>query len=152
MAYKEVQSVIVKPSNAYTNDSESDTSNALAKTLGVKGEVYIGDKALKLYLKEPQGYIDLAKEWNKKTSLPFVFARFCFNKRGSFYKKLSKEFNRKKIKIPRYILAVESKKRGLSQKEAIEYLKLISYKVGAKEKKGFKLFMQKVRDEKSVFA
>ena len=144
VAKKEVKSVIAKL-GGYKKDAESDTSNILAKVLGVAGEVYIGDKALNLYLKAPSDYIDLAALWNQKTSLPFVFGRFCFNKRGGLYHKLSSEFNRKKIRLPYYILKAESSKRGLKQKEALAYLKLITYKIGAKEEASFRLFIKKAK-------
>lgn len=137
-----VNSVIIKI-GAQKNDSESATSNRLAKVLGLEGEVFIGDKALLRYLSSPGEYIDLAYEWNKKTGLPFVFGRFCFNRKGDRYRRLSKEFNDAKIKIPHYILQAEADQKGFSRKEAKEYLKLISYRVGPKEERGFALFMKK---------
>ena len=73
VAKKEVTSVLVKQ-GIYQKDPASATSNALAKVLGIEGEVLIGDRALRAYLKDPESYIDLAKLWNEKTGLPFVFA------------------------------------------------------------------------------
>ena len=107
--------------------------------------MFIGDKALLKYLKNPSEYIDLAQIWQKKTGLPFVFGRFCFNKNGAYYKKIAREFSRRKLKIPQYLLECESKQKGFSAKEAKEYLGLISYRIGVKEERGFRLFMKKVK-------
>jgi len=137
-----VKSVIIKI-GAQKNDSESATSNRLAKVLGLEGEVLIGDKALLKYLENPSEYIDLAQEWKKKTGLPFVFGRFCFNRHGKRYKKLSNEFNRSKIRIPHYVMEWEAKQKGFSRKDAKEYLKLIGYRIGPKEERGLALFMKK---------
>jgi len=144
VAKKAVKSVIIRL-GSQKNDSESATSNALAKTLGLQGEVFIGDKALLKYLENPSEYIDLAEMWQKKTGLPFVFGRFCFNKNGAYYKKIAREFSRRKLKTPQYLLERESKQKGFSQKDAKEYLKLISYRIGVKEERGFRLFMKKVK-------
>ena len=79
IAKKEVQSVLVIPNTEQKRDKESASSNLLVNILDIKGEVLIGDKALKYYLSgEP--YIDLAKEWQKRYKLPFVFALLCYHK------------------------------------------------------------------------
>lgn len=139
-----VKSVIIRL-GAQKSDNESATSNKLAKVLGLKGQVYIGDKALLKYLENPTEYIDLGEEWNAKTGLPFVFARFCFNRHGKSYKKLSTEFNSSKIRIPHYVMEWEAKQKGFKTKDAKEYLKLISYRIGAKEERSFALFMKKAK-------
>ena len=139
-----VKSVIIKP-GAQKNDNESATSNRLARVLGLTGEVFIGDKALRKYLRSPDDYVDLAERWSGETGLPFVFGRFCFNRNGERYKKLSHEFNNQKIKIPYYVMSGEATQKGFSYKEAKEYLALISYRVGAKEERGFALFMKKAK-------
>jgi chorismate dehydratase len=139
-----VKSVIIKP-GAQKNDNESATSNRLARVLGLTGEVFIGDKALRKYLRSPDDYVDLAEKWSGETGLPFVFGRFCFNRNGERYKKLSHEFNNQKIKIPHYVMSGEATQKGFSYKEAKEYLALISYRVGAKEERGFALFMKKAK-------
>jgi chorismate dehydratase len=144
VAKKAVKSVIVKL-GTQKSDNESATSNRLAKVLGLGGEVFIGDKALLKYLANPSEYVDLAAEWNARTGLPFVFGRFCFNRNGKYYKKLSHEFNRNKINIPHYVIDAEAKQKGFETKDAKEYLKLISYKVGAKEERGFSLFIKKAK-------
>ncbi|HOI83226.1 MAG TPA: menaquinone via futalosine step 1, partial [Campylobacterales bacterium] len=91
------------------------------------------------------GYIDLAHEWHARTGLPFVFGRFCFNRHGGRYKKLSHEFNRSKIRIPNYVMEQEARQKGFKIRDAKEYLKLISYEVGAREERGFALFMKKAK-------
>lgn len=143
VAKKEVTSVLVKKNTTSSNDPHSATSNVLAKVLHVDGEVVIGDRALKLYLENPNDYIDLAKVWNDKYSLPFVFARLSVNRYFNTYKKLSDNFKNKNIKIPQYILKKYANEREIPPKEILKYLKLISYKIGQKETRGLKLFLRK---------
>jgi len=129
-------------------DHESASSNRLAKILGLKGKVLIGDKALKYYLDGGQG-IDLATAWYAETKLPFVFGRLCCVSNCSQIKKLSKLFSQQSIKIPQYILKREAKKRGISSKELLWYLKHIEYNMNHKSKKSLKLFFKKSKQEKS---
>lgn len=137
-----VKSVIIK-TGRQVDDPASASSNALARILDIQGEVFIGDIALKKYLSNPNGYIDLAKAWHKKYRLPFVFAVLCANKYFSTYKKLAKKFKKTKIKIPQYVLQDYAKKRAIEAKEIIEYLKLITYNIDKKEEKSLKLFLNK---------
>jgi chorismate dehydratase len=124
-------------------DRESATSNRLASLLNLKGEVIIGDKALKYYLDGGEG-IDLASEWYKKTSLPFVFGRLCYNCYSREIEKISKEFTQKPIKIPQYILKREAKKRGISPKQLLWYLEFIEYKMDYKSNRSLKRFLREV--------
>lgn len=140
IAQKNVNSVLVKPGKI-CDDPASETSNALAKILKVNGEVLIGDRALKAYLEDPKAYIDLAKTWNERTGLPFVFARVCITKNSNFYKKLTKNFLKQRVKIPRYILNRYANERQISQNEILNYLKVISYSIGPKEKIALKRFL-----------
>ncbi|MDD3324859.1 MAG: menaquinone via futalosine step 1 [Sulfurospirillaceae bacterium] len=149
VAKKNVKSVIVKEGIS-KKDPASATSNILARVLDVKGEVFIGDKALKLYIENPEDYIDLATKWNAKYKLPFVFARLCINNHHSFYSNLTKKFKKKSIKIPQYILKHYSIKRGIEPIEIKKYLSLISYNIGSKENKGLKLFFKKARFFKHI--
>lgn len=144
IAKKEIRSVLLKKGD-FKADSHSATSNALAKILKVDGEVIIGDKALKLYLENPQAYEDLAKLWHDKYNMPFVFARFCVNKNHSFYNKLIKKFLKTKINIPQYILSKYAKRTDISSKDIEEYLKLISYSIDTKSAKSLKLFLKETR-------
>lgn len=144
-ANKRVSSVIVKKDTKPKKDSASATSNALCDLLHVKGEVIIGDNALRVYLKNPEQYIDLVEVWHKKHNLPFVFARLCVRKDYNFYKKLSKNFLRQNIKIPRYILQNYSKSRKIDEKDILEYLKLIKYPLHVKQKRGLNKFLKSLK-------
>lgn len=139
VAKKEVLSVLVCKGED-RKDFESNTSNVLAKVLNLKGEVLIGDKALKRR-KIDDSCIDLAKEWYKRYRLPFVFARLCYKKDKKNFEKLSKKFLNSNIKIPRYILKKYVKRSGLSEKEILEYLSLISYKIDKKALTSLKKFI-----------
>lgn len=128
---KEVKSVLLVPGRD-RSDTESATSNVLAKVLGLKGQVIIGDKALKYYLDSSnEKAIDLAQLWYHRQGLPFVFARLCYHGRPKKYQTLSKRFLRTKHKIPQYILEASSKKTQIDKKDILEYLTLIDYKLDA---------------------
>ena len=139
IAKKEVKSVIVIPSNTDKKDAESASSNLLAEFLHVKGEVLIGDKALR-YALANNDYTDLAQLWNEKYHLPFVFALLCYHKEKKLYKKIEKGFLKKEVKIPQYLLQKAAKKTDIAPNEILEYLQLISYKLDYKAKKGLKKF------------
>jgi chorismate dehydratase len=143
VAKKNVKSVLVEKNSTCKADPHSATSNVLAKVLKIEGKVLIGDKALKAYIEEPEKYIDLAQEWHKRYQLPFVFARLSINSHFNIYKKISDSFKNKRIRIPRYILNKYSAERQISPNDINEYLKLITYTIGEKEKRGFKLFVKK---------
>ena len=139
IANKKVYSVLLLEGETQP-DPASATSNRLARVLGLKGRVLIGDAALKYYLGGGKG-IDLAEAWYKKTGLPFVFARLCYNRSGAEVKKLAKRFARTKTRIPQYILKKEAKKRGITAEELSWYLEQIYYTMGSKEKKSLKKFL-----------
>jgi len=139
IAKKEVLSVLVIPSSQNISDSESATSNVLAKVLDVDGEVIIGDKALRYYL-EGKEHIDLASKWNKRYNLPFVFAILCYHKDKKLYKRIEKEFLKSRVKIPQYILKEASKKTEIAPSNILNYLEYISYEIDNRAKKGLKKF------------
>lgn len=145
VAYKKVDSVLVKKNSPMKFDSASATSNALSSLLCIKGEVLIGDRALKAYLNNPNAYIDLASVWYEKTHLPFVFARLCVRKNRGFYDKLARCFVKQKVKIPQYILEKYANSRGIEKKEIIRYLKLIHYGLGTKEKRALHRFLKEAK-------
>ncbi|AXK49301.1 hypothetical protein CRU87_05225 [Aliarcobacter trophiarum LMG 25534] len=150
VARDEVLSVLVLPNKEAKDDFQSKTSNALAKVLELEGEVIIGDKALKFYLEnKDEKIIDLAKEWQNRYNLPFVFATLCYNKYEKRLKNLTKNFDKKKIKIPQYILEIYSKRSGISKNDILNYLTKIDYDLGYKEKRALKLFL-KLSKEKGV--
>ena len=139
IAKKDVKSVLVIPNTTSKTDVESASSNVLAQILGVEGEVIIGDKALRYALKNSD-YIDLAEEWYKKYKLPFVFALLCYHKDAKLYKKVEKEFLKRPVKIPQYLLEKAAKRTTVEKSEILEYLKLISYKLDKKALLGLKKF------------
>lgn len=139
---KAVKSVIVIPSLENKSDEESASSNVLANILNVEGEVLIGDKALRYALSNDE-YIDLAAIWYKKYKLPFVFALLCYHKDKKVYQKIEKEFLKTNVKIPQYLLQKASDETGISKKDILEYLKLISYKLDARAKRGLTQFYKK---------
>lgn len=143
IAKKEVLSVLVIPNANNISDNESATSNVLAKILNIQGEVIIGDKAFKYHL-ENKPYIDLAKEWNKRHKTPFVFALLCYHKEKNTYKNIQKNFLKRKIKIPQYILEQASIRTNISKENILSYLELISYDLDNKAKLGLKKFYNKV--------
>lgn len=145
VANREVLSVMVFKSNSKSYDIESETSNALSKVLNISGEVSIGDKALKRYLANEQG-MDLAKEWHSRYGLPFVFARFCYSSNPKFFKKLSRDFLKSRVKIPQYILSRYSKERGVARADILFYLTKISYKISYRERLALKLFFKKLKE------
>jgi len=128
-------------------DKESASSNILADILELQGEVIIGDKALKYYLNGGKG-VDLTTIWYKKTSMPFVFARLCYNSYKEKIKNIEKRFLKQPIKIPQYILKREAKKRDITTKQLLWYLKFINYKIDHKAEKSLKLFLKKARNHR----
>ena len=143
IAKKEVLSVLVIPHVKDISDTESATSNVLAKVLDIKGEVLIGDKALKYYL-QGKPHVDLAKEWSKRYNLPFVFALLCFHKDKKIYKNIEKKFLKRRVRIPQYILKQASKRTDITSNDILKYLDYISYELDAKAKKGLLKFYRKV--------
>ncbi|QFR48416.1 hypothetical protein FJR48_01235 [Sulfurimonas lithotrophica] len=143
IAKKEVQSVIAIPSKTNIKDVASATSNILVDILGVEGEVLIGDRALRYYLSGGE-HIDLAKLWNQKYNLPFVFALLSFHKDKKLYKRIEKNFIKQRVKIPNYILSDASKRTGIAKKDILNYLKCISYDFDKKAQLGLKAFYSKV--------
>ena len=139
IAHKKVYSVLLlKGENQ--SDPASATSNKLAKVLDLQGRVLIGDTALQHYLNEGEG-LDLAEAWYKKTALPFVFARLCYNQHGRNIEHLAKTFAKTKVKIPQYILKKEANKRGISPQQLTWYLEHIYYEMDWKAKKSLKKFL-----------
>jgi chorismate dehydratase len=141
VAKKSVLSVLSLPSNLHKNDTDSATSNLLAQVLDIEGEVLIGDKALRYYYSGGE-CIDLAQLWHSKTHLPFVFALLCTHHHTEKLKRLSRAFIRKPIKIPYYILMENARKSDLTPAQITHYLQYISYKIGEKEKRGYKRFLK----------
>ncbi|MDD2267513.1 MqnA/MqnD/SBP family protein [Sulfuricurvum sp.] len=143
VAQREVLSVLSLP-NADKDDSDSATSNLLARILDIHGEILIGDKALRFYYSGGD-HIDLGGTWYEQTGLPFVFALLSTHNHTDELHRLSRAFVSKKVKIPYYILKKASLQSGLTPVQIIHYLKYISYKVGVKEMKGYKRFVREAK-------
>jgi len=146
IAKKEVLSVLLLPSETDLEDQESASSNVLAKVLGLKGEVLIGDKALRHYLKGDENAIDLAKAWHDRYNLPFVFALLCYHQHDTEIKKLARAFKKDHRKIPQYQLIKASQRTGVSTKAIQNYLAYISYDLDNKAKAGLRKFWHLSKD------
>lgn len=145
VAKKEVLSVLSLPCDENKKDTDSATSNLLAQLLNIQGEVLIGDKALRYYYSGGE-HTDLGKIWNEKMGLPFVFALLCTHNHTNELKRLSHDFVRKPIKIPYYILMENARKSNLTAAQITHYLQYISYKIGEKEKRGYKRFLKEAKE------
>ena len=139
IAKKEVLSVLVIPHAKNEKDTASASSNALANILNIQGKVIIGDNALKYYINN-ENYIDLAQKWNEKYNLPFVFALLCYHKDKNTYKSIQKQFLKKDVKIPQYILKQASIRTEIKEQDILKYLKYISYNLDYKAKLGLNKF------------
>ena len=138
-----VWSVIVIP-KATKSDYQSASSNALARILGVSGEVLIGDRALRYKLSGGK-YVDLGQKWWEKYRLPFVFGLLCFNSDEAFYKAISAKFNATRVKIPQYLLENYAKDSGVAKRDILEYLTRIHYKITPKGKIALSRFYRLAR-------
>ena len=144
VAQNKVKSVLVRKNSTSKPDPASMSSNMLARILGLNGEVIIGDNALKAILSRGEDkFYDMAEIWHKKTNLPFVFGILCSVKNHEIYADLAETFLRRNIKIPQYILIKYARTRGIAEKDILEYLQLISYKVGTREMRSLKIFLKK---------
>jgi len=139
IARKEVLSVLLIPGDQVIEDSASATSNVLAKVLGMRGEVVIGDNALRLYLSGSE-VEDLAKVWHERYGVPFVFAVLCHHRRRKDMERLSRDFLRRGHKIPHYLLRKASAETGIAPKDILHYLTFISYRMDRKAYLGLKKF------------
>lgn len=139
IANKEVRSVLVRPCDTDTPDAASASSNLLARILHVKGEVLIGDEALRYALGGGK-MTDLAALWHERYGLPFVFALLCHHGRRGEMQRLSRAFSKQRVRIPRYILQERSRQSGIAQNDILEYLELISYTLDHKALRSVKKF------------
>ncbi|RDU61087.1 MqnA/MqnD/SBP family protein [Helicobacter marmotae] len=138
-----VWSVLALP-KAQKDDYQSASSNALAKILGISGEILIGDRALKYKLNGGVG-IDLGEKWWEKHHLGFSFGRLCFNQYAMFYRNLALSFVRKRVKIPYYILQARGRESQIASKDILRYLAHIHYRVGKKEEIALRRFYAQMR-------
>ena len=82
----------------------------------------------------------MAGEWNRQYGSSFVFALLCYHKDKKVYKEIEKQFLKRRVRIPRYILKQASLKTAVKEEDILEYLKYISYNLDAKAKLGLKKF------------
>ncbi|MEO1941679.1 MAG: MqnA/MqnD/SBP family protein [Campylobacterales bacterium] len=139
-----VWSVLLSPARE-GGDPASNTSNLLPMALDLKGQVVIGDRALQLYLKEPEKWVDLGEEWYRRFQLPFLFAQLSSRYPSRELERVVAGFlkrGRRVYRIPRYILQWEGARRGLAPRQVERYLQLIRYPVGWREELGFKRFLR----------
>ena len=142
VAYKKVQSVLIKRQNTHeiSADPHSQTSNVLANILSLKGEVIIGDRALRA--RNQNDYDDMATLWYQRYKLPFVFAVFCSNHYHHLYQKITKLFVKNHPKIPQYILARYANQSQIAPSAIRAYLRNIHYHIGIKERKALYKFFR----------
>lgn len=139
IARKEVLSVLLVPGEKAIDDRASATSNVLARVLGLKGEVIIGDRALRTYLSGSDA-LDLAGLWHERYGLPFVFAVLCHHDRQEAMDALASAFLRRSHRIPQYLLQQASRDTGIAAADILHYLTFISYHLDSKALRGLKKF------------
>lgn len=141
-----VWSVLLSPTRE-GGDPASNTSNLLPVALNLKGQVVIGDRALSLYLKNREEWVDLGEEWFRQVQLPFLFAQLTSRRPSRELERVATGFLRQGrgiYRIPQYLLRWEGARRGLSPRQVEEYLRLIRYQVGWREELGFKKFLRRL--------
>lgn len=128
-------------------DYQSASSNALSTILGIRGEILIGDRALryKLTHEKERDYVDLGEAWYKKHGLPFAFGLLCYNKHGAFYRRISRHFNRAPVKIPQYLLESYATDAQIAKSDILAYLAHIHYRLTPKAQIALSRFYRAVR-------
>ncbi len=144
IANKEVRSVLLIPRDGFREDTASQSSNALARILGLQGQVIIGDPALAYYLGGGPA-IDMAAAWYAKERLPFVFALLSFHKHARLLSKMERRFLRYPTKIPQYQLHRVARRTDIPPEAIRAYLKLIHYDVNAKARTSVRRFWRQSR-------
>jgi chorismate dehydratase len=140
IARSAVTSVLVLEGD-FAEDSESDTSNALARLLGLKGRVAIGDKALKLYLDGAKA-VDLALEWQARYKMPFVFSRLCYTSQDRQIRKMERLFLRRFTRrAPSYILLKWASERRIEPQAIKEYLNKLEYRLDLRAARALNKFL-----------
>ena len=117
-------------------DAENDFEN---KINGTTAGLVIGDRTFTLKNKFKYVY-DLAEEWKKFTSLPFVFACWVSNKKikNDFILRFNAALENGLQNIP--LIAAQHPSRDFN---AIDYLtKKVSFNLDAKKKEAMKLFLE----------
>mgnify|MGYP000667062708 CR=1 FL=1 len=111
-----------------------------------KRSFYAGKKSTKQQrFFEDEELKDLGLLWRERTNLPFVFGLFSAQKGEQFFTRLVRSFNKRPVKIPRYILAEYAAQRGVSEADILWYLGFIHYKITTKERLSLRLFYRLAR-------
>lgn len=111
-----------------------------------KRHFYAGKKSTKQQrFFEDEELKDLGLLWRERTNLPFVFGLFSAQKGEQFFTRLVRSFNKRPVKIPRYILAEYAAQRGVSEADILWYLGFIHYKITTKERLSLRLFYRLAR-------
>ncbi len=111
-----------------------------------KRSFYAGKKSTKQQrFFEDEELKDLGLLWRERTNLPFVFGLFSAQKGEEFFARLVRSFNKRPVKIPRYILAEYAAQRGVSEADILWYLGFIHYKITTKERLSLRLFYRLAR-------
>jgi len=134
-----VRSVLLLPSETPRTDAASETSNALARVLGLEGRVLIGDPALRAYL-EGTPALDLAEEWHKRHGLPFVFGLLSYQAKEEQMRRLGRAFDRAPKKIPQYLLKQAAQRSGVAPQAIRAYLEGIHYRLDHRARRSLRLF------------
>jgi chorismate dehydratase len=142
-----VQSVLLFPLESLVPDSASETSNALARVLGLQGRVLIGDPALRAYLSGAEA-VDLAQEWKRRTGLPFVFAVLSVRRKSASAERLARAFMRQPVKIPRYLLQRAALRSGVEPEAIQAYLRHIHYRLDHQDLRALHRFWRLVQQKK----
>ena len=145
VAEGEVLSVLLYPGE-HREDGASETSNALARILGLQGRVVIGDRALRERLSGEGEAIDLAEAWRRRYGLPFVFARLCARPRHyRRIERMARLFLRRPVRIPWRERRLAARRHGISEQALDDYLARIGYAIGWREKRALKQFFTELR-------
>ncbi len=148
IARGDVQSVLLVPGRPKA-DNASATSNVLAQVLGLEGEVLIGDRALRAYA-EGIDAIDLAREWERRYGLPFVFAVLCAHGYVKQNARMSRRFARAPQKIPFYLLQQASQRSDIAVPVIREYLGKIDYILDHRSRRGLKKFWKLAAEHRGI--
>lgn len=86
----------------------------------------------------------MAERWVQREGVPFVFAKFCYNRHGEFYTRIARKFVSQKVFIPRYLLEQYAHKTQIPAREILHYLRHISYRIDPKAAQGVKRFYRQL--------
>ncbi len=130
----------------YTKTDLRSVRNILTTASAV---LHIGDTAMIEAKKQSAPYVyDLGEIWDRHTGLPFVYALWVVRKKalsekGGLIRKLTSDLIDAKKYAQNHLRAISGKapqKKWISEKELVNYWKIISYDLTDRHMKGLKLF------------